>query len=218
VIVFCATSNAGKLREFRAAGSDRVIIHTLPGLGEIPPCEETGTTFEENAVQKAIHYSRHTDDYVFVDDSGLEVEALGGEPGVHSARFAGPDATDEENNQLLLEQMRGIENRDARYVCVIALARNGQIVQLFRGIVEGKLLEAPRGSHGFGYDPLFFYPPYDRSFAEIDGQLKQSVSHRGAALRALVSFLEGTSPSIGGQARAAAGHRRAVRVHETRSA
>jgi XTP/dITP diphosphohydrolase len=191
VIVYCATKNAGKLREFRAAGSNRVIIHTLPGLGEIPACAETGSTFEENASQKAVHYSRYSEGYVFVDDSGIEVAALGGEPGVHSARYAGPEATDEANNRLLLERMRGVDDRAARFVCVIALAREGQVVQMFRGEVEGQLLEAPRGDNGFGYDPLFYYPPFGCSFGEVDGQRKQSVSHRGRALNELVAFLEG---------------------------
>jgi XTP/dITP diphosphohydrolase len=191
VIVYCATKNAGKLREFRAAGSNRVIIHTLPGLGEIPACAETGSTFEENASQKAVHYSRYSEGYVFVDDSGIQVAALGGEPGVHSARYAGPEATDEANNRLLLERMRGVDDRAARFVCVIALAREGQVVQMFRGEVEGQLLEAPRGDNGFGYDPLFYYPPFGCSFGEVDGQRKQSVSHRGRALNELVAFLEG---------------------------
>jgi XTP/dITP diphosphohydrolase len=190
VIVYCATSNPGKLREFRAAGSDRVIIHALPGLAEIAPCEETGRTFEQNASQKAAYYSRFTDGYVFVDDSGLEVAALGNEPGVLSARYAGPDASDEANNQLLLSRMAGVENRAARFVCVIALASRGEIVRIFRGEVEGKLLDAPRGTNGFGYDPLFYYPPFACSFGEIESERKLLVSHRGAALRDLVHFLD----------------------------
>jgi XTP/dITP diphosphohydrolase len=191
VTVFCATSNPGKLREFRAAGSNRVVIHPLPGLGEIAPCEETGSTFDENASEKATYYSRYTDEYLFVDDSGLEVPALGGEPGVVSARYAGPRATDEANNELLLARMDGIRNREARFVCVVALACRGQVVRVFRGVVEGVLLDSPRGSNGFGYDPLFYYPPYGQSFGEIDRERKQLVSHRGAALRHMVGFLEG---------------------------
>ena len=193
MIVYCATTNPGKLREFRAAGSDRVIVHALPGLAAIPPPVETGRTFEENASHKAVYYSRHTDDYVFVDDSGLEVDALGGEPGVFSARYAGPDATDGENNQLLLERMAGVANRSARFVCVIALARDGELTKTFRGVVEGRLLEAPHGANGFGYDPVFFHEPLARSFGELDNEMKQLVSHRGMALRDLVGFLEGLS-------------------------
>jgi XTP/dITP diphosphohydrolase len=191
VIIYCATTNPGKLREFRAAGSGRVIIHALPGLTDIAPCEETGGTFDENASQKATYYSRHTDEYLFVDDSGLEVAALGGEPGVLSARYAGPRATDEENNQLLLARMHGVRNRAARFVCVVALARRGEVVGAFRGVVDGILLEEPRGSNGFGYDPLFYYAPYQQSFGEIDSERKLLVSHRGAALRQLAGFLEG---------------------------
>jgi XTP/dITP diphosphohydrolase len=201
VIVYCATTNRGKLREFRAAGSDRVIIHALPGLGEISPPEETGSTFEENASQKAVYYSRRTDEYVFVDDSGIEVDALGGEPGVLSARYAGPDATDGANNHLLIERMTGVANRDARFVCVIALARRGETVRTFRGTVEGELLDAPRGANGFGYDPVFYYPPLQRCFAELDAETKQSVSHRGAALRQLIAFLEGLAREQSGEHR-----------------
>ncbi|HET8548000.1 MAG TPA: RdgB/HAM1 family non-canonical purine NTP pyrophosphatase [Bryobacteraceae bacterium] len=190
MIVYCATSNPGKLREFRAAGSNRIIIHPLPGLNEIPPREETGSTFEENASDKAAYYSRCTDEYLFVDDSGLEVAALGGEPGVHSARYAGGNASDQANNELLLARMRGMEDRRARFVCAIALARGGEVLRVFRGAVEGVLLEAPHGANGFGYDPLFYYPPYGRSFGEIDPDRKLLVSHRGAALRDLVRFLE----------------------------
>jgi XTP/dITP diphosphohydrolase len=201
VTVFCATTNAGKLREFRAAGSDRVFIHPLPGLADIPPCEETGDTFEENASQKAIYYSRYTYEYLFVDDSGLEVAALGGEPGVISARYAGARATDEANNEMLLAKMQGIDNRDARFVCVVALACRGEVLQVFRGQVDGVLLHEPRGTHGFGYDPLFYYPQYQQSFGEIDRERKQLVSHRGAALRQLVQFLEGLARKQPGQHR-----------------
>ena len=121
-------------------------------MADIRPVGETGNTFEENASQKAAYYSRHTDDYLFADDSGLEVAALGGAPGVLSARFAGANASDEANNRLLLERMQGVEDRAARFVCVIALARQGNLVGLFRGAVDGMLLEAPRGTNGFGYD------------------------------------------------------------------
>jgi XTP/dITP diphosphohydrolase len=185
VILRCATSNPGKLREFRAAAN---YIEPLTG---VPAPEETGSTFEENAEQKAMYYSRFTDDYVFVDDSGLSVDALGGAPGVHSARFAGPNATNEDNNRLVVERMRGVSNRRARFVCVIALARRGELIRTFRAEVEGELLEAPRGANGFGYDPLFFYSPFGCSFGEVDAARKQAVSHRGQALRAMLSYVEG---------------------------
>jgi len=181
VKLYGATTNAGKLREFGA--------EPLPGLSGIPVCEETGATFEENAVQKAVYYSGFTDEYVFADDSGLAVDALNGAPGVYSARFAGPNATDEENNQLVLDQMAGIADRRARFVCVIALARCGQVVKTFRGEVEGELLLEPRGAGGFGYDPLFYYPPFGCSFGEVPLEKKQTVSHRSKALAAMRDFL-----------------------------
>ncbi len=189
MIVYCATTNPGKLREFQAAAGDGIEIATLPRLGDIEPPEETGETFESNAAKKAVYYSRYTGELLFVDDSGLSVDALGGAPGVYSARYAGPDATDEANNRLLLERMRGVADRTARFVCVIALARRGELIRTFRAEVEGRLLEEPRGSNGFGYDPLFHYPPFGCGFGEVERERKQSVSHRGQALRALLTYL-----------------------------
>ena len=156
-----------------------------PGLADIPVCEETGATFEENAVLKAKYYGALAPGPLFADDSGLEVDALGGAPGVYSARFAGPDATDDANNQLLLERMRGVRNRSARFVCVIALVDGGHLEATFRGVVEGEILEEARGANGFGYDPLFFYPPFGCSLGEASAEQKLQVSHRGKALRAL---------------------------------
>jgi XTP/dITP diphosphohydrolase len=184
VTVYCATGNAGKLREFRrAAGAIRV--EALPQYAELPPCEETGRTFEENAILKARYYGPHAPGLLFADDSGLEVDALGGAPGVYSARFAGPGATDGQNNHLLLERMRGAAKCSARFVCVIALAHGARLLGTFRGQVEGEILPAPRGTNGFGYDPLFFYAPLGRSFGELSEDEKLGVSHRGQALRAL---------------------------------
>jgi XTP/dITP diphosphohydrolase len=162
----------------------------LPDLRQIPACEETGRTFEENAILKATYYGRHAPGLLFADDSGLEVDALDGAPGVVSARYAGPGATDAENNALVLGNMRGREDRRARFVCVIALADRGRAVRTFRGVVEGEILEAARGSEGFGYDPLFYYPPSRRSFGEISVEEKMAVSHRGKALTALFQFVE----------------------------
>jgi XTP/dITP diphosphohydrolase len=187
--LYCATTNPGKLREFQAAASDVCLIEPLPGLASIPPCDETGVTFEDNAIQKALYYGAHTDGYLFVDDSGLQVDALGGEPGVYSARYAGVDATDTANNTLLLEKMRGVTDRTARFVCVIALTHDGKLVRTFRGEVEGKLLEEPRGTQGFGYDPLFWYPPLNACFGEIPGDRKFTVSHRGNAIRKMIEYL-----------------------------
>ena len=154
MLLYCATTNPGKLREFREFFAGSGI--TLEAL-QIPAPEETGASFEENAIAKAIYYSTHSDGLVFAEDSGLEVDALGGQPGVYSARYAGPGASDEDNNRLLIERMRGVTNRAARFVAVIALARAGQLLGTFHGSVEGDLLDAPRGQNGFGYDPLFYY-------------------------------------------------------------
>ena len=187
--LYCATTNRGKLREFQQALRASP-VEPLPGLSSITPPEETGVTFEENAILKALYYSKHCDGYLFVDDSGLEVNALGGAPGVYSARFAGPHATDDANNQLLLERMRGVSDRTARFVCVVALAESGRLVGTFRGEVEGRLLEAPRGSNGFGYDPLFFYPPFQCSFGEAPLERKMEVSHRAKALDKMRTYLE----------------------------
>jgi XTP/dITP diphosphohydrolase len=181
--LYCATTNAGKLREFRIALASGFELDALSGLAAIPACEETGATFEENAVQKALYYSKYCDEYLFVDDSGLEVDALCGAPGVYSARFAGPHATDEANNRLVLDRMRGARDRTARFVCVVALGRQGQLIRTFRGEVEGQLTEEPRGTNGFGYDPLFFYPPFGATFGEVPVERKMGVSHRAAALR-----------------------------------
>lgn len=191
--VFCATTNSGKLREFQRAvehfGATGIAIETLPGLREIVPPEETGSSFEENAVLKAVYYSGFADQPVFADDSGLAVDALGGEPGVHSARYSGPGATDASNNALVLERMRGRLDRSARFVCVIALARRGHLLGTFHGTIEGELLGEERGSGGFGYDPMFYYPPFGCTLAEVDAAAKMQVSHRGQALQRMLEFL-----------------------------
>jgi XTP/dITP diphosphohydrolase len=193
--LYCATTNPGKLRELQTA-FDALIqvdvliqVEVLPRLASITPPEETGLTFEENAALKAQYYSKHCDGYLFADDSGLEVDALGGAPGVYSARFAGPHATDAANNQLLLSRMQGVTNRTARFVCAIALATGGRLVETFRGEVEGRLLDAPRGNTGFGYDPLFFYPPFNCTFGEAALDRKMEVSHRAKALRHMKAYL-----------------------------
>jgi len=193
VKIYCATGNAGKLREFRLAGELLGIdIEPLADLKSTKAPEENGATFEENARLKAAYYSRFAPDPLFADDSGLEVDALGGEPGVYSARYAGVHATDEANNRLLLERLGDRPNRRGRFVCVIALAEGGEVRQTFRGEVEGEILREARGPDGFGYDPLFYYPPFGCSFGEVDGEKKFDVSHRGKALRALLSWLAGS--------------------------
>jgi XTP/dITP diphosphohydrolase len=195
----CATGNPGKLREFRlAAGLAPVEIELLPGYKEIPECVEDGRTFEDNAILKALHYGRHADGLLFADDSGLEVDALDGAPGVYSARFslqhppvAGPPlSVDQANNRLLLEKLRGVEIRTARFVCAIALAEGGQLRGVWRGAVEGIILDEARGTEGFGYDPLFFCPLVGCTFGEASDDRKFAVSHRGHALRAMLAALQ----------------------------
>ena len=186
MIIYCATTNPGKLREFRLAAPD-FDVRTISA----PAPEELGRTFEENACQKALYYGSRIHGYLFADDSGLEVGALHGAPGIHSARFAGPEATDAANNALLLDKLRNVENRTARFVCMIALVRDGMLVGTFGGTVEGRIIEAPRGSGGFGYDPLFYYEPFGCTFGEASIEQKMSVSHRGRALQAMFTYLRG---------------------------
>ena len=204
MILYCATTNPGKLAEFRLAiekfGGGSTQIEPVADLAGIPACEENGATFEENAAEKAIYYSRHAPGVLFADDSGLEVRALGGAPGVYSARFAGPGATDELNNRLLLEKLEGVEDRGAQFVCVVALAEKGRLLRTFRGVVEGRILAEPRGAHGFGYDPLFYYPAFGCAFGEVSAMRKLSVSHRAQALAAMAEYLLARTRSRADQA------------------
>ena len=187
--ICCATGNPGKLREFQLAGRLLGIdIEPLADIKAIPPPEETGATFEENARLKAVCYSAFAPGPIFADDSGLEVDALGGAPGVYSARYAGEHASDAANNQLLLDRLASAASRAARFVCVIAVAEKGIVTATFRGTVEGEILHAARGPAGFGYDPLFFYPPLNASFGELDDHVKFGISHRGNALRAMLQY------------------------------
>jgi XTP/dITP diphosphohydrolase len=191
VIVRCASGNPGKLREFRLAGeqSGGFTVEPVPNLRDIPPPDETGDTFEANAIQKVLYYAAHTPDWVFAEDSGLEVEALGGAPGVFSARYAGQEADDAANNRLLLQNLNGVADRRAKFVCLAALARAGKLVRTFRGEVEGEIVHEPRGQSGFGYDPLFYYAPFGCTFGEADEESKMRVSHRAQALRAMFEYL-----------------------------
>ena len=193
--LYAATSNPGKLAEFQAATREGPIalrVEPLPGFATLPPCVEDGTTFGQNSQKKAIYYSRLTHGLVFADDSGLDVEALGGAPGVLSARYAGPDATDTRNNEKLLRALASVpaEQRQARFVCVIALARDGRLLATVEGRVEGIIAGAPRGRGGFGYDPLFLLPELGRTFGELAPEEKFRYSHRGRAFRALLEWLE----------------------------
>jgi XTP/dITP diphosphohydrolase len=201
--LYAATTSEGKLRDFRTAAEKySVNIEPLPGIEEILPPEEDGDTFLANAATKAVYYSRFAPgELVVADDSGLEVDALGGAPGVRSARFAAdtglvdsPDAndnTDVWNNILLLQKMEAFpaELRTARYHCTLVAARDGEVVQVADGTVEGTILDAPRGMGGFGYDPLFYLPELGKSMAEIDLETKLSLSHRGRAIAALLATL-----------------------------
>jgi XTP/dITP diphosphohydrolase len=188
--LYCATGNQGKLREFRmAAGHAPVDIELIPNFRELPPAVEDGATFEENAIKKALHYGRHVEGPLFADDSGLEVDALGGAPGVFSARYSGPHAADEANNRLLLENLRGAADRTARFVCVVALVEGPRLRRVYRGEVAGRIIDEARGECGFGYDPLFFYPPFGCTFGEASDERKFSVSHRGQALLAMLRDL-----------------------------
>jgi XTP/dITP diphosphohydrolase len=193
VIVYCATSNKGKLREFQLAAPD-FDVQQLPR--PVAPPDETGSTFEENAALKAEYYGSFTGGYLFADDSGLEVDALGGAPGVHSARYAGPEATDADNNELLLQRLAGVADRTARFVCTIALVKDGKLVRTFRGTVEGRILDAPRGSGGFGYDPLFYYERFGRTFGEAPIGDKMLVSHRAQALEKMFTFLRSLTAEV----------------------
>ena len=187
--LFCATGNRGKLREFQlAADLYGFEIDLVPNFRSIPECIEDGATFEANAVKKAFHYWEHSGKPgpVFADDSGLMVDALAGAPGIYSARYAGPGATDEANNRLLLGNLSGVENRTARFVCAIALVDQRQVLGVYHGSVEGRILDAPLGAGGFGYDPLFFYPPFAATFGEASEEQKLSVSHRGQAFEKML--------------------------------
>ena len=185
--LYCGTGNPGKLREFQAAAGDEIIIRPCGPRN----CPETGATFEANAIEKALCYSDAlpADALLFVDDSGLVVDALGGAPGVHSARFAGEDATDQDNNRLLIEKLQGIENRAARYVCVIAVVRGGKILATSESKAEGLIQDEPQGVHGFGYDPHFFFPEMNCTFGQLTVSEKWPHSHRGKAFRKVLDWL-----------------------------
>lgn len=188
-----ASSNPGKLREYQVLAAGRPLeLALLPGLDRLPRFEENAPTFAENAAGKALHYSRFVEPPVIADDSGLVVPVLGGAPGVQSARYAGAGASDADRVRKLLEEMRGRSGgeRRARFVCVLALAERGRLRAVFSDSADGELLAAPRGSQGFGYDPIFFYPPLGRTFAELPPEEKNVHSHRGKAFRKLLAFLE----------------------------
>ncbi len=191
-----ASSNQGKLREYRAlagpAGAS-VDLAFVPDFDSLPVFEEIWPTFAENAAGKALHYSRLAEGIVIADDSGLVVPALGGAPGVLSARYAGPGASDADRIRKLLGEMRGKEGQErrARFVCVVAVAESGEMRGLFSASAEGILLHEPRGQGGFGYDPIFFFPALGKTYAEISREEKNLYSHRGKAFHKALDFLVG---------------------------
>lgn len=197
--IYLATSNSGKIRDFQGAAANLgITVETLPGFSALPQAIENGATFEENARLKAQHYSRRVPGKLVVaDDSGLSVDALNDAPGVYSARYAAVvngsaspvNSDDEENNRVLIARLEQLpeSRRAGRFICVIAAAEDGNVLNTFYGEVRGQLLTSPRGSHGFGYDPLFYFSELRKTFAEISAEEKALYSHRGKAFR---KFLE----------------------------
>jgi XTP/dITP diphosphohydrolase len=200
--VLIATSNPGKLRDFAgAAASHGVAVATIPHFSELTTPVEDGETFEENARKKAEEYSMAVPgELVIADDSGLEIDALGGAPGVHSARYAADNpraaesnTDDGANNARVLRELKDVspDKRTGRFICVIAAARDGKTVGTFRGSAEGVILNRLRGSNGFGYDPMFYFPAIGKTFAELSAEEKAKYSHRGAAFRKFLEWMDG---------------------------
>lgn len=192
ISLLIATHNQGKIKEIRTHLSSLPLnIISLDDLGIDAEYQETGPTFAANARGKALYYGRFNQGLVLAEDSGLEIEALKGAPGVYSARFAGPEASDEDNIQKVLALLQGIPfpQRKARFICWLTLAQNQQIITEIQGKVEGYITEAKKGKYGFGYDPIFYYPPWQKTFAELTPEEKNQISHRGRALTQLQKFL-----------------------------
>jgi XTP/dITP diphosphohydrolase len=208
--ILIATSNAGKLRDFAgAAVRHGVAIAGIPDFSSLPSVVEDGLTFEANARKKAEAYSRYVPgEIVVADDSGLEIDALNGAPGVHSARYAAPElqnkepheadvnTDDEANNARVLRELENVSaaQRTGRFVCVLAAARDGKTLATFRGTAEGIILEAPQGGNGFGYDPLFYFPRIGKTFAELSAEEKAGYSHRGKAFREFLKWYDTGDP------------------------
>jgi XTP/dITP diphosphohydrolase len=204
--ILIATSNPGKLRDFAGAALRHgVEIAGIPDFASLPAVVEDGLTFEANARKKAESYSRYVPGEVVVaDDSGLEIDALNGAPGVHSARYAAPTLQNKEpheadantddgaNNARVLHELKNVPlaQRTGRFVCVLAVARDGETLALFRGTADGVILDAPRGMNGFGYDPLFYFPQIEKTFAELTAEEKSKYSHRGTAFRKLLEWCD----------------------------
>jgi XTP/dITP diphosphohydrolase len=186
-----ATQNQGKISEIKGLlSSFDIEIRSLKDFGPIPPVEEDGETFEENAYKKAHSTARVLGFPALADDSGLMVEAIGGVPGVHSARYAGEKATDEDNNQKLLEAMKGVANRKATFNCVITIAVPSGPALTYEGVCRGEIAHELKGKNGFGYDPIFYYPPLEKTFAQMSSEEKNRISHRGKAMAELQNEFE----------------------------
>ena len=195
--ILIATTNQGKVQEIRnlVKGLPALFL-SLSEVPDIPEVLEDGTTFEENALKKAREMAYSTGIVTLADDSGLCVDALDGRPGVHSARYAGEDASDEEKYLRVLEEMQDVPDseRSARFVCAVALVAPDGEEKLFRGVCEGRITREPRGSSGFGYDPIFYFEEAGCTFAQMDQESKNRVSHRGRALREFAEFLRKLAP------------------------
>ena len=210
--ILIATSNPGKIRDFAgAAAAHGIEIAGIPNFSSLPTVVEDGATFEENARKKAEEYSLAVPaEIIIADDSGLEIDALNGAPGVHSARYAAPEllgqqpheagvnTDDEANNARVLRELKNIppERRTGRFVCVLAAARDGKTLATFRGVAEGVILDQERGANGFGYDPLFYFSKINKTFAELSAEEKAKYSHRGQSFRKLLGWME---QSVGGR-------------------
>jgi XTP/dITP diphosphohydrolase len=190
-IMVLATRNRGKTKELQSLlGPTGITVKNLDDFGPMPDVAEDGATFDENAYKKSSFYARILGFPTMADDSGLVVEALGGAPGVLSARYAGKDAADSDRCEKLLAEMKGKRNREAAFECVISIAVPSGAALTYEGRCEGRIAEAPSGENGFGYDPVFYYPPLEKTFAELDTDEKNRVSHRGRALAEVVAEID----------------------------
>jgi len=197
--ILAATRNKHKVEEFKQLLKDKEIeILSLNDIEGSRETEEDGTTFEENAIKKALEASNFAHMPAFADDSGLEVEALDWRPGIHSSRYGGAETSHKDKISMLLEELKLQQNRRARFVCVIAIANEGKVVNTFRGEIYGVITDAPKGDYGFGYDPVFIPEGFDKTFAELPSDVKNKISHRARAVNMAVDFIEDELSTIDG--------------------
>ncbi len=189
-LLILATRNSHKTEEIRHILGDRFEVLDVTSFPELPEIDETGTTFLENARLKALGISRRIDGWVLADDSGLEVDALGGTPGVWSSSYGGEEGNHAKNNARLMREMAGITDRSARFRCTLVLAKYGEEKAVFTGTVEGRISESPSGNGGFGYDPLFIPEGHSQTMADLGAAVKSTLSHRAEAIRAFVAAVE----------------------------